>query len=358
MRVYNFSAGPATMPLEVLERAQKELLDWQGLGMSVMEISHRSPEYMALVRQIEANLRELLNIPEEYAVLFMQGGGRAQFSMVALNLLGDKKEADYVDSGIWSTMAIAEAKRYCQVNIVASSAATGYRSIPPYQDWQCNPNAAYLHYTSNETIGGAQFFYTPETSVPLVSDMSSDFLSRPIDIEKHGLIYAAAQKNLGMAGITIVIIKKSLLGKALEFTPSLYNYQTYANTNSLYNTPPTYPLYFSGLVLEWIKKQGGVEVIAEKNKNKAEILYNYIDQSGFYVNSTEPQYRSRMNIPFFLPDDKLNMDFLVEAKGADLIGLKGHSLVGGMRASIYNAMPVEGVRVLIDFMRNFAKRHG
>lgn len=356
MRVYNFSAGPSAVPLAVLERAKEEFLDWQGLGLSVMEISHRSPEYMALVQQIEANLRDLLGIPEDYAVLFMQGGGRAQFSMVPLNLLGDKQEADYIDSGIWSAMAMTEAKRYCHVNTVASSAPMGYTFIPPHQDWQCNPNAAYLHYTSNETISGVEFFYTPGTSIPLVTDMSSNFLSCPIEIEKHGLIYACAQKNIGMAGVTFVIIKKSLLGKALPFTPSLYNYKTYADNNSMYNTPPTYPLYFAGLVLEWLQEQGGMVVMAEKNKKKAETLYNYIDQSNFYINRVEIKYRSRMNVTFFLPDDRLNATFLVEARAASLIGLKGHALVGGMRASIYNAMPIEGITALIEFMTDFARR--
>ena len=358
MRVYNFSAGPAAVPLAVLERAKEEFLDWQGLGLSVMEISHRSPEYMALAQQIEENLRNLLAIPEDYAVLFMQGGGRAQFSMVPLNLLHDKTEADYVDSGIWSGMAIAEAKRYCQVNIVTSSADMGYTFIPPHSDWQCNPNAAYVHYTSNETISGVEFPYTPEASVPLVADMSSNFLSRPIEIEKHGVMYACSQKNLGMAGLTVVIVRKSLLGKALSFTPTLYNYKTYADSHSMYNTPATYPLYLAGLVLDWLKTQGGVVGIAQKNQEKAERLYHYIDHSGFYTNRIELQYRSRMNVTFFLPDDRLNTAFLVEAKAAGLEGLKGHALVGGLRASIYNAMPLEGVAALIEFMNDFARRCG
>lgn len=356
MRVYNFSAGPAAVPLAVLERAREEFLDWQGLGLSVMEISHRSPEYMALAQQIESNLRDLLAIPDDYAVLFMQGGGRAQFSMVPLNLLGDKTEADYVDSGIWSGMAITEAKRYCKVNVVASSADMGYNFIPPHQNWQCNPNAAYLHYTSNETISGVEFPYTPETSVPLVADMSSNFLSQPTQIEKHGVIYACAQKNMGISGLTAVIIQKTLLGRALSFTPSLYNYKTYADSHSMYNTPATYSLYMAGLVLDWLKEQGGIAGIAQKNQEKAEKLYHYIDHSGFYSNRIELQYRSRMNATFFLPDDRLNAAFLTEAKAAGLIGLKGHALVGGMRASIYNAMPIEGVTALIEFMSDFARR--
>ncbi len=358
MRVYNFSAGPAAVPLPVLEQARDELLDWQGLGLSVMEISHRSAEYSAMVQRVETDLRVLLQIPDDYAVLFMQGGGRAQFSMVPMNLLHSKTEADYVDSGVWSGMAINEAKRYCKVNVVTSSADEGYTFIPPHQDWQCNPNAAYLHYTSNETIAGVEFFYTPETLVPLVTDMSSNFLSRPIDIEKHGLIYACAQKNIGMAGLTIVIVKKSLLGKALAFTPSLYNYETYANSQSMYNTPPTYALYFAGLVLQWLQAEGGVAAMAQKSTQKADALYHYIDQSGFYFNRVEPKYRSRMNVTFFLQDERLNAAFLFEAKAHNLVGLKGHSLVGGMRASLYNAVSLEAVTVLIDFMTDFARRNG
>ena len=355
MREYNFSAGPAMLPLPVLEQAQRELLNWQGLGLSVMEISHRSPEFMALLEQIEANLRRLLGISEDYAVLFMQGGGRAQFSMVPLNLLGEKQDADYLDSGIWSSLAINEAKRYCQVNTVASSAASGYSRIPPYEEWQCNPHAAYLHYTSNETIAGVEFFDTPESRVPLVSDMSSNFLSRPIAIEKHGVIYACAQKNIGMAGLTLVIVKKSLLGKALPFTPSLYHYKTYASSHSLYNTPPTYALYIAGLVFEWLIAEGGVTEIAKKNQEKAALLYRYIDESAFYSNRIDRQYRSQMNVSFFLSDESLNAAFLAAAKEAGLRGLKGHSLLGGMRASLYNAMPISGVKALISFMIDFEK---
>ncbi len=356
-RVYNFSAGPAMLPQEVLEQASKEMTDWHGSGMSVMEMSHRGKEFISIAEEAEADLRELLSIPDNYKVLFLQGGASSQFSMVPLNLLKGKKTADYINTGYWSKKAIAEAKRYCEVNIAGSSEATKFTTIPPSSEWSLNPNTAYVHYTPNETIGGVEFHEIPDVDdIPLVADMSSTILSRPIDVSKFGLIYAGAQKNIGPAGLTIVIIREDLIGKPAPFTPTMVNYETHANANSMYNTPPTYSWYIAGLVFKWLKKKGGLKAMAEINRRKAEKLYRAIDESDFYNNPVSKDCRSWMNIPFTLADPLLDEEFLKEAKEAGLVALKGHRSVGGMRASIYNAMPEEGVDALISFMKDFEKR--
>lgn len=358
-RPVNFSAGPAALPEAVLERARAETLDWRGSGMSVMEMSHRSKEFMSIASQAEADLRELLNIPDVYKVLFLQGGATSQFAMVPLNLLGGKNQADYLNTGMWSKKAIAEAKRYCQVNIAASSEQARFTTIPSPDTWQCNPQAAYLHYTPNETIGGVEFHHIPQVEdVPLVADMSSTILSRPLEISKFALIYAGAQKNIGPAGLTVVIVREDLLGEALPSTPTMFDYKIHADSGSMYNTPPTYAWYLAGLVFQWLKEQGGLEAMGKRNQHKAEMLYAAIDQSGFYKNPVDPACRSWMNVPFILPDEGLNKPFLEEARAAGLVNLSGHRSVGGMRASIYNAIPEQGVRRLIEFMNDFAKRHG
>jgi phosphoserine aminotransferase len=354
-RVYNFSPGPATLPEEVLLQAQKELLDWQGLGLSAMEISHHAPQFREMIAAVETDLRELLAIPKHYKVLFLQGGGRSQFAMVPLNLLRGKKTADYIETGVWSRMALTEASRYCDVNIVASSAARKYSTIPAVSEWQCNPEAAYFHYADNETVNGVEFPDIPAVDTPLVSDMSSSLLTRVFDVSRFALIYAAAQKNIGPAGITIVIVREDLLGDALPFTPTMFNYKIHADAHSLYNTPPTYSWYIISLVLQWLKKQGGVAAMETRNQRKAEKLYRFIDDSGFYQNEIDPTYRSRMNVIFRLPDETLNTQFLEAAQAAGLHGLKGHSMLGGMRASIYNAMPEAGVDALIEFMQGFQR---
>jgi len=345
-RVYNFSPGPAALPLPVLEQARDEFLDWQGNGMSVMEMGHRTASFEALAAQTEVDLRELLNIPSNYKVLFLSGGARVQFAMIPLNLLGDYGTADYVDTGIWAEIAIKEAQKYGRVNTV--SLAT----------WQTDPNAAYLHYTSNETIDGIQFHYIPETKAPLVCDMSSDILCQPIDVSRFGLIYASAQKNIGPAGLTVVIVRDDLLDRASKLTPTVFHYKTQAEKQSLYNTPPTYSWYLAGLVFQWLKKQGGLKAIAEINHRKAKKLYQAIDKSEFYHNPVQPDFRSIMNIPFTLKKPELDTLFLQEALQAGLANLKGHNLVGGMRASIYNAIPEEAVDALIAFMRDFETRYG
>ena len=357
-RHYNFSAGPATLPEEVLIQARDELLDWHHLGASVMEISHRGKDFMEIAAAAEQDLRDLLSIPKNYHVLFLQGGGRTQFAMVPLNLLGNKKSADYIETGVWSKIAITEAQRYCDVNIAASSEKNNYTSIPDQNSWKLNSDAAYLHYVSNETVNGIEFPFVPSVGeVPLVSDMSSNILSRPIDVNQYGLIYAGAQKNIGPSGLTVVIVREDLIKNPLSFTPTMLRYQIHAESNSLYNTPPTFSWYLAGLVFKWLKKQGGVVEMAKINARKAKMLYDYIDQSNFYRNKIESRYRSCMNVIFDLPDIKLNDFFLEEAKAAGLIGLKGHKLVGGMRASIYNAVPEKGVIKLIEFMNSFAKKN-
>ncbi|HVV68982.1 MAG TPA: 3-phosphoserine/phosphohydroxythreonine transaminase [Gammaproteobacteria bacterium] len=358
-RVYNFNPGPATLPEAVLKQAQDELLNWQGQGLSVLEISHHDPAFLKMVETAEADFRELLAIPENYKVLFLQGGARSQFSMVPLNLLRGKTSADYLDVGIWSKMALTEASRYCNVNIVASGEKQNYISIPEESSWHCDPNAAYLHYADNETVNGLEFSKIPKiTEVPLVADMSSNILSRAIDISRFGLIYASAQKNAGPAGLTLVIVREDLLGQALPITPTMFNYKVHADAHSIYNTPPTFIWYMVGLTFKWLKQQGGVSAIEKINQRKSEKLYHFIDNNDFYSNPVDKRYRSRMNVVFRLANENLNALFLQEANAAGLAGLKGHKLVGGMRASIYNPMPEAGIDALISFMQDFARRNG
>lgn len=358
-QIYNFSAGPACLPREVMQQAQAEFLNWQGKGISIMELSHRHPWYLTMVEQCEQDLRELLAIPNNYKVLFLAGGASFQFAMVPMNLLRDKNTADYINTGIWSQKAINEAKRYCEVNIAASGESSQFYSIPDFNEWRLNPNAAYVHYAANETITGLEFNYIPDTAgVPLVSDMSSNILSKPLDVSRFGLIYAGAQKNIGPSGLCIVIVREDLLGNFLPFTPALYNYQIQAENNSMYNTPPTYAWYMAGLVFAWLKKQGGLAVIAEHNQRKAAKLYQYIDQSDYYFNTIDPRYRSKMNVSFRIKNSELEPQFIQQAEQAGLFALKGHKLAGGgMRASIYNAMPEEGIDKLIEFMQDFKQKN-
>lgn len=357
-RIFNFSAGPATLPQAVLEQAQAEMLDWNGSGMSVMEMSHRSKEYISIAEQAEADLREILAIPNNYKVLFLQGGASSQFAMVPMNLLGDSNQADYFKTGIWSKKAIAEAKRYCDVNIVTDSEANGFTDISDQNTWNLNSNAAYVHYTPNETINGLEFQSIPDVGdKPLVADMSSTILSRPLDVSKFGVIYAGAQKNIGPAGLTIVIIREDLVNNA-NTPPTMFSYKTHADADSMYHTPPTYGWYLAGLVFKWIKDLGGLTAMAKHNQAKAENLYAAIDNSDFYNNPINPAYRSWMNVPFTLANADLNKDFLAEAKTHGLVTLAGHRSIGGMRASIYNAMPKDGVQALIDFMNDFETRNG
>jgi phosphoserine aminotransferase len=357
-RVYNFSAGPAMLPEAVLQRAEKEFLDWNNSGMNVMEMSHRGKEFMSIATQAEADLRNVMNIPDNYKVLFLQGGATAQFTAVPMNLLRGKTSADYFNTGQWSKKAIAEAKRYCDVNIVASSEADNFTTVPDKSTWNLNPDAAYVHYTANETIGGVEFDQIPDTGgVPLVVDLSSTILSRPIDVSRFALIYAGAQKNIGPAGLTLVIVRDDIIGETLPGTPITFDYKVQADNDSMYNTPPTYALYMAGLGFQWLKEFGGLAAMGETNQRKAEKLYAAIDNSGFYKNPVTKQYRSWMNIPFTLNNPELDADFLASAKAADLVTLKGHRSVGGMRASIYNAMPEEGVDALISFMQEFAQQH-
>lgn len=355
-RKYNFCAGPAALPESVLARAASELVDYQSAGLSVMEMSHRSDEVVAIAEQAEKDFRELLNISDDYAVLFLQGGASTQFSAVPLNLLAGKTTADYVNTGQWSKKAIKEAQRFAEVNVVASSEATNFTSIPAFDSWQLNKDAAYLHYTPNETIGGVEFMWTPPVDVPLVADMSSTILSRPIDVSQFGVIYAGAQKNIGPAGLTIAIVRRDLLGQASAHCPTMLDYKVAADNDSMYNTPPTYSIYLAGLVFQWLKEQGGLQAMAEFNASKAGKLYAYIDGSDFYANPVEVASRSLMNIPFTLADSALDKQFLTEADAAGLLNLKGHRSVGGMRASIYNAVPERAVDALIDFMKDFASR--
>jgi len=358
-RIFNFSAGPAVLPEPVLAQAAEEMLDWHGTGMSVMEMSHRGKAFVGIAEQAEADLKELLAVPDGYQVLFLQGGATAQFAAVPMNLLGDQTSADYLNTGSWSKKAIAEARQYGTVNVVAESAQTDPMGVPPQAQWQTDPHAAYLHYCANETITGVEFLDVPDSGdVPLVSDMSSTFLSRPIDVSKFGLIYAGAQKNFGPAGLTVVIVRDDLLERASAQTPSVWHYRAQSQADSMLNTPATYSWYIAGLVFQWLKREGGLEVMAERNARKAAKLYAAIDQSDFYRNPVEPGSRSWMNVPFVLADDQLDGAFLKGASEAGLETLKGHRSVGGMRASIYNAMPESGVDALIEFMADFEKRNG
>lgn len=357
-RVYNFSAGPAALPEEVLKQAQEEMLDWHGTGMSVMEMSHRGTAYMSIAAKAEQDLRDIMSIPDNYKVLFLQGGASAQFAMVPINLLGDKKQADYVLTGQWSKKAIAEAKRYCDVNIVSSTEESNFTTVQSQDAWNTNCDAAYLHFTPNETIAGVEFPFVPETDVPLVADMSSTILSRAIDVSKYGVIYAGAQKNIGPAGLTIVIVRDDLLGHFKSDMPAVMDYKTHADNDSMYNTPPTYGWYLAGLVFQWIKDKGGIDAIAEINARKAAKLYAAIDESGFYSNPVDVPCRSWMNVPFILANADLDAKFIEQAAKVNLVTLKGHRSVGGMRASIYNAMPEAGIDALIEFMQDFEKQNG
>jgi phosphoserine aminotransferase len=359
-RVYNFSAGPAALPQEVLEKAQAEMLDWNGSGMSVMEMSHRGKEFMSIAAQAEADLREVMAIPANYKVLFLQGGASSQFAMVPLNLMNRSGMADYFRTGSWSKKAIAEAKRFGEVSVVADTEQDGkFTSVPEAASLNLNADASYVHYTPNETIEGVEFPYIPATGdVPLVADMSSNILSRPVDVSKFGIIYAGAQKNIGPAGLTVVIVREDLMGNAKEGTPTMFDYATQAKADSMYNTPPTYAWYLAGLVFDWLKQKGGLAGMAQINQRKAEKLYAAIDASDFYNNPVDPACRSWMNVPFTLPNAELDATFLAGAKEAGLVTLKGHRSVGGMRASIYNAMPEAGVDALIAFMADFEKRNG
>jgi phosphoserine aminotransferase len=357
-RVFNFSAGPATLPVEVLEQVRDELLDWRGTGMSVMEMSHRDKPFMSIAAEAEADLRQLLGVPAHYKVLFMQGGATAQFSVVPMNLLRARDRADYVVTGSWSKKAVKEAARYCTANTVAKPDGA-FNHIPARDTWKLDPQAAYLHYTPNETIEGVEFHDTPDVGdVPLVGDFSSTFLSRPVAVDQHGLIYAGAQKNAGPAGVTIVIVREDLIGQTHPACPSAFDYRAVADSESMLNTPPCFAWYVSGLVFKWILERGGLPAMAERNARKAALLYEYIDSESFYTNPVATADRSWMNVTFTLADPALDGEFLTGANAASLPGLKGHRSVGGMRASIYNAMPEAGVQALVDYMKEFVRRQG
>lgn len=356
-KIYNFSAGPAVLPKPVLERAQAEMLDWHGSGMSVMEMSHRGKEFTSILAKTEADLRKLLNVPQNYKVLFLQGGAIAENAIIPMNLLNGG-EADYVVTGSWSKRSVEDANAYGKINVVASSEAEGFTSVPEFSTWKLNKNAAYLHICTNETINGVEFDGLPDAGdVPIVADMSSHILSRPIDVSKYGVIYGGAQKNIGPAGLCIVIVREDLLDRASPLTPAVFNWKTQSENQSMINTPPTYGIYIAGLVFEWLLEQGGVSAIEQVNIKKANLLYDYIDSTDFYINNIAVQNRSRMNIPFFLADESLNDAFLKGAEAKGLLQLKGHRMVGGMRASIYNAMPIEGVQALVSYMQEFEKAH-
>jgi len=357
-RVFNFSAGPAALPESVLRIAADEMLDWHGSGMSVMEMSHRGKEFIGIAAEAESLLRELLAVPSNYKVLFMQGGAIGENAIVPMNLLRGHDRADYIDTGEWSKKSIKEARRYCTVNVAASAEASGYTRVPPEAEWKLDPKAAYVHICANETIGGVEYHWTPDTGkVPLVADMSSNILSRPIDVARYGLIYAGAQKNIGPAGLTIVIVRDDLIGQALPITPSAFDYRQQAENDSMLNTPPTYAIYIAGLVFRWLKAQGGLEAMEARNRAKAETLYGYLDSTDFYSSPVAPPDRSLMNVPFKLRDPSLDAAFLKGAEARRMIQLKGHRSVGGMRASIYNAMPIEGVRTLVGYMQEFGAEH-
>ncbi|MEW5791035.1 3-phosphoserine/phosphohydroxythreonine transaminase [Thermithiobacillus tepidarius DSM 3134] len=358
-RVYNFSAGPAALPVEVLQQVQQELVDWHGAGMSVMEMSHRGKEFMQIAAEAEADLRELMQIPGNYKVLFLQGGASLQFAMVPMNLLRGRGKADYVNTGQWSKKAIGEAKKFCQVNVAASAEDRNFSYVPPQSEWRLDPEAAYVHVTTNETIGGVEYDFTPDTGdVPLVADASSHILSKPVDVSRYGVIYAGAQKNIGPAGLTVVIVREDLLGHAPSGTPTMLDYKIQADNESMYNTPPTFAIYVAGLVFKWLKAKGGLAEMERINIRKAQKLYGLIESNDFYQSPVAPANRSRMNVPFTLARPELDEAFLKEAKAHGLVQLKGHRSVGGMRASIYNAMPEAGVDALVAFMQDFAARHG
>ena len=368
-RVYNFSAGPAVMPEEVLRLAADEMLDWHGSGMSVMEMSHRGREFTSIIDTARADLRELLAVPPHYKILFLQGGGLGENAIVPMNLAGRTASAssastiDFIQTGSWSIKSTNEARRYANVHVAASAAGGKFTSIPERSRWKLSPNPAYVHVCTNETIDGIEFAEAPDvaaetSSAPLVADMSSHILSRVIDVSRCGVIFGGAQKNIGPAGLTVVIVREDLIGHALPICPSAFDWKIVADNDSMYNTPPTYAIYIAGLVFQWLKRQGGVAAIEARNIAKAKLLYDYLDGTGFYTNRVDPACRSRMNIPFFLSDETLNDAFLAGAKEAGLLQLKGHKSVGGMRASIYNAMPIEGVQALIDYLQNFESTRG
>lgn len=360
-QVYNFSAGPAMLPVEVLRRAEQELCNWNGLGTSVMEISHRGKEFMQVAAQAEQDLRSLMNVPDNYKVLFCHGGARAQFAAVPLNLLGDKTAADYMDGGYWAHSAVKEAQKYCTPHVfdITATDAQGRQAIKPMREWVLQDDSAYVHYCPNETIDGIAIDEEPDFGDKIVvADLSSTILSRPIDVSRYGVIYAGAQKNIGPAGITVVTVREDLLGKARKELPSILDYTVLAENDSMFNTPPTFAWYLSGMVFKWLKEQGGLVEMEKRNKAKADLLYSAIDRSDFYRNGVAPQNRSRMNVPFQMANPALDPVFLQEAKAIGLQALKGHRVAGGMRASIYNAMSIEGVKALTDFMADFERRHG
>lgn len=356
-QIYNFSAGPAVLPKSVLEQAQAEMLDWHGSGMSVMEMSHRGKEFTSILAKTEADLRTLMNIPSNYKVLFLQGGAIAENAMIPLNLLNNGT-ADYAVTGGWSKRSVEDASAYGKINVVTSTEADQYTYVPEFTGWKLNKDAAYLHICTNETMSGVEFDGLPDAAdVPIVADMSSHILSRQIDVSQYGVIYAGAQKNIGPAGLCIVIVREDLLGRASPLTPAVFNWKTQSENQSMINTPPTYSIYIAGLVFEWLLAQGGVAAIEQVNIAKASLLYGYIDSTDFYINHVVVNNRSRMNIPFFLRDESLNNAFLKGAEANGLLQLKGHRAVGGMRASIYNAMPIEGVQALVTYMKNFAEQY-
>ncbi len=356
--VYNFGAGPAMLPREVMQHARAEFLDWHGSGMSVMEMSHRSDEFLSIAAQTETDFREVLAIPDNYKVLFLQGGASSQFAMVPLNLLAGKNTVDYFHTGIWSGKALKEAKRFCKVNVIADG-ENPMLSVPDAKTWSLDADAAYVYYTDNETINGVQFPHIPDVGdVPLVTDMTSSLLTRPLDVSRYGVIFAGAQKNIGPSGMVVVMVREDLIGHAPKHIPSMYDYAIQAEYGSMFNTPPIYSWYMSGLVLKWIKKQGGLEAMERMSHARSDSLYQVIDKSGFYSNPIEIKYRSRMNVPFKLIDDSLNEKFVSEAKDNGLVALKGHRSIGGLRASMYNAMPEEGVEALITFMQEFERANG
>lgn len=353
--IYNFCAGPAMLPTDVMKKAQQEFVNWQNMGSSIMELSHRSPEFMSVAATAEATLRSLMNIPDNYKVLFCHGGGRGQFSAVPLNLLPQGGKADYIVSGAWSKAAAAEANNFGDINVIDISRQEGdIKTIQPLNEWPLSADASYVHYCPNETVDGLEIFEIPETNgIPLVGDLSSTILSREFDVSKFGLIYAGAQKNIGPSGLTIVIVREDLIGKEAKATPCIMNYKLLADNDSMYNTPPTYAWYLAGLVFEWLSNLGGVDVMSQVNAKKAKLLYDFVDSSNFYQNTIETKYRSLMNVPFWLTNEAFNNEFLAAASNAGLTALKGHRMVGGMRASIYNAMPYEGVEALVAFMKKF-----
>ena len=358
-RIFNFSAGPAVLPEEVLSRAGDEMLDWRGSGMCVMEMSHRGKEFMSIAADAEKDLRDLLAVPANYKVLFLQGGATLQFAQIPMNLLAGKAKADYAVTGEWSKKAVKEAQAYCDVHVAAISEDRAFTYFPEQKSWKIRSDAAYLHYCSNETIGGVEAHWIPDAGgVPLVADASSHLLSQPLDVSKFGLIYAGAQKNIGPAGLTIVIVRDDLLGKAAKGTPSVMDYKQQAAAESMLNTPATYAIYIAGLVFKWLKQLGGLAEIEKRNIAKAQLLYGYLDKSSFYKNSVNPNDRSRMNVPFTLKDASLDDSFLKGAEKLGMVQLKGHRSVGGMRASIYNAMPIEGVQQLAAYMKEFEAKHG